>query len=353
MSKKSNPETIHFVNFNNDIEEIAEPVKYLDDEDEANLLYKEAEDEKDRLLEAKLEQEAQFTKEETAVAEESEKVSKTSENASENDDAIKSGRVQKEDNNPVIDEIEERRRHRKKKLKRPGFFTQIGIAVGVIALLIAISLSSLFTVDSIEVQGNKYFTDEEIINMAHASTGHNILYKLDKRHMLKYLRKNPYIAEAKVYRSLPSTVVINVKERKQIAALTYGNHFLIMDKEGILLRSTKTKPKITIITGFKISKFELGERIEVSDEKMFDDMLALLNSMEKGDVYFKSVNASDLFVTAYVYDSLQIRSKYKELKLALDKGRLKKVLQELFNRNIKRGTVTITEDGYASFTPEF
>lgn len=356
MSKNTTPETINLKIYDNS-EEIDKPVKYLDDQDEVNKAYKEEEDEKERLLSQKERiEDEQNSLNEAYLDDVSDKTN--TENDSENkmpesiDDAATEEKSAKEENNPILDEIEERRRHRKKKLKKPGFFTKAGIVSGLIALVIAISFSGLFTIVSIDVQGNKYFTDEEIINMAHASTGRNILYGLDKRQMLKYLRKNPYIAEAKVYRSLPSTVIINVKERKQIAALTYGDHFLIMDRNGTLLRSTKTKPKITIITGFKISKFELGEKIEVSDERMFKDTLTLLDSMEKGDVYFKSINVSDLFVTAYVYDSLRIRSKYNELKIALDKGRLKKVLQELFNRNIKRGTITITEDGYASFTPE-
>lgn len=251
-----------------------------------------------------------------------------------------------------LDDIEKRRLKRKRKLKMPGFFTRIFIVVGVTIAVIAFSLSNFFTVDTIDVQGNKYFTDEEISNMAHASTGRNIIYKLNKGSMLKYLEKNPYIEEARVYRKLPSTIVINVKERMQVAALTYGDKFLIIDNKGTLLRITKTKPKLSIVTGFKVKKVKLGEAVEVSDPDLFKELLALLKSMEEGDVYFTKINITEMFITANVYDSLVVRSKYKELKENIDKGRLHKVLDELFKRNIKRGTITISSDGYASFTPE-
>ena len=250
------------------------------------------------------------------------------------------------------DDIEKRRMKRKRKLKMPGFFTRIFIILGVIIAVTAFSLSSFFTVDTIDVQGNKYFTDEEISNMAHASTGQNIIYKLNKGNMLNYLEKNPYIEEARVYRKLPSTIVINVKERIQIAALTYGDQFLIIDNKGTLRRITKTKPKLTIVTGVKVKKVKLGEPVEVNSPDLFKELLSLLKSMEAGDVYFTKINITELFITANVYDSLVVKSKYKDLKDNIDKGRLHKVLDELFKRNIKRGTITISSDGYASFTPE-
>lgn len=255
-------------------------------------------------------------------------------------------------NKEELDDIEKRRIKRKRKLKMPGFFTRVFIVVGVIIAAIVFSLSNFFTADTIEVQGNKYFTDEEISNMAHASTGRNIIYKLNKGSMLKYLEKNPYIEEARVYRKLPSTIVINVKERMQVAALTYGDRFLIIDNNGTLLRITKTKPKLTIVTGFKVKKVKLGEDVEVNKPELFNKLLTLFKSMEKGDVYFTKINITEMFITANVYDSLVVRSKYKDLIENIDKGRLHKVLDELFKRNIKRGTITISSDGYASFTPE-
>lgn len=251
-----------------------------------------------------------------------------------------------------LDDIEKRRLKRRRKLKMPGFFTRVFIVVGITIAVIAFSLSNFFTVDTIDVQGNKYFTDEEISNMAHASTGRNIIYRLNKGSMRKYLEKNPYIEEARVYRKLPSTIVINVKERMQIATLTYGDKFLIIDNKGTLLRITKTKPKLTIVTGFKVKKVKLGEAVEVSNPDLFKELLSLLKSMEEGDVYFTKINITEMFITANVYDSLVVRSKYKDLKENIDKGRLHKVLDELFKRNIKRGTITISSDGYASFTPE-
>ena len=104
------------------------------------------------------------------------------------------------------------------------------------------SLSSYFIVASIKVEGNKYFTDEEIVAMSHAKPGKNIIYNLGSSSFKKYLTENPYIAEVNVNRKLPSTIEINVQERQQVLAVTYSDEYLILDKEGILLRKTSTDP---------------------------------------------------------------------------------------------------------------
>ena len=62
----------------------------------------------------------------------------------------------------------------------------LGLIVVLIAALI-FSLSSYFIVDSIKVEGNKYFTDEEIVAMSHAKPGKNIIYNLGSSSIKKYL----------------------------------------------------------------------------------------------------------------------------------------------------------------------
>ena len=84
---------------------------------------------------------------------------------------------------------------------------------------------------------------------------------------------------------------------------------------------------------------------------MIDRTVELLQSMIKGDLYYTRIVMSDLYVKAYVYESLVCKGTSDMLVEAMDSGRLHKVLEDLFSKNIKRGTITISEDGYASFVP--
>lgn len=226
----------------------------------------------------------------------------------------------------------------------------LGVIVGVVAFFI-FSLTSFFDVDSIEVRGNNYFTADEIINMGHAVPGKNLIYHPDKGSICSYLEESPYIKEAKVSRHFPSTLVITVEERKQLGAIKYDNKYLILDDEGILLRKTKTKPKLTLIDGIVVQKIELGEQIGVQDGDLFEQTMDILIKMRDNDIYFVELDMTNMYILAYIYDSLVCKGTYKQISTTIENNRLHKVLDELFDDNIKRGTITFSDEGYISYVP--
>ena len=239
----------------------------------------------------------------------------------------------------------------KKVLKTAGKpLAILGLIVVLIAALI-FSLSSYFIVDSIKVEGNKYFTDEEIVAMSHAKPGKNIIYNLGSSSIKKYLTENPYIAEVNVNRKLPSTIEINVQERQQVLAVTYSDEYLILDKEGILLRKTSTEPKITIVSGLKTKRITLGEKLVTTDDVIFGNALKIVNMMKEKDLYFTRLEMSDLYIKAYILDNLVCTGTTSQITSAMESGRLHTILETLFEKSIRRGTISISDDGYASYQP--
>lgn len=249
--------------------------------------------------------------------------------------------------------IEERRRYSKRKQRR--FRTRFYIIIISIIVLVGgflFSISGFFTVDSIEVQGNSHYTAEEIINMAHAAAGHNILYNDGGDEMEEYLEQNPYIKKAKVTRKLPSTLVIKVSERTERMAFKYDDDYLLMDESGILLKKTRNEPMVTIVEGNIVNKIKLGEKIGTEDDALMKKTTDLIKTMIASDMYFVRVDMSDRKqVRAYIYDTLAVRADYDTLMENLKNDRLHQVVEKLFADGIKRGTITFTEDGMASFMP--
>lgn len=239
----------------------------------------------------------------------------------------------------------EKKRRAKKRLIRT--LTILAVVIG----LIIFSFSSFFTITSIMVEGNNYFSTDEIIAMSHAEPGANLIYRPGIGEIKSYLLKNPYINDVKVKRVFPSTLLIEVEEREQMAALVYDDDYLIINEEGILLRKSETEPKITLVEGVKISKIKLGEKVESPDKRMLESTLSLINAMNKEDLYFKRIVMSDLYVDAYIYDAFMCKGTEKDIVESINSGRLHKIIEDLFSKNIKRGTITINEDGYASFVP--
>ena len=251
------------------------------------------------------------------------------------------------------DRIAARRLEKDRKMKsfRTRFYTvTITLLVAIAAALF--SLSPVFTVDSIEVRGNSHYTTEEIINMAHAVPGKNIIYNANKDEITSYLEQNPYIRSAKVSRKLPSTLVIKVRERQEKFAFRYDDDYLIMDEDGILLRKTRNKPNQTMVEGNVVNRIKLGEPLGTEDEKMFRETVKLIKATSKADLYFVRIDMSTRSkVRAYIYDTLLVRTDYDSLMTNLKNGRLHQIVEKLFDDGIRRGTITFNEDGTASFMP--
>ncbi len=246
--------------------------------------------------------------------------------------------------------IETARKNRRHRLR---LFSSVLLIIGLIAAFI-LSFTSLFTVDLIEVRGNENFSAEEIISMGHASPGKNIIYHPDKERIQENIELNPYIKSAKVSRKLPSTLVITVKERKQMMALKYDDDYLLLDREGILLQKSHSKPKLTLIEGNIITKIKLGEQLGTQNEEMISKSVSLIQMMEDSDLYYVKVDMSDLSnVKAYVYDTLIVKGDYDTIMKNMENGKLHQVLDKLFEDSIKRGTITFPDDETASFMPVF
>ena len=249
--------------------------------------------------------------------------------------------------------IAARRRYneRKKRRFRARFYI-IATVLIMGAFFAVLSVSSIFTVDSIEVRGNKHYTAEEIINMGHAVPGRNLFYGLNKKETEEYLKQNPYIKSARVSRKLPSTMVIKVTERKEKMAFRYDDDYLVMDGEGILLKKTRNVPKTTLIEGIVINKIKLGEKVGAENGDRLDKALELIKATSDADLYFVKIDMEkESKIKAYIYETLAVKTDYDTLMTNLENGRLHLVVEKLFSEGIERGTITFEEDGSASFMP--
>lgn len=258
-----------------------------------------------------------------------------------------------EEKDPTVtalkNKIADRKRKRLKRLNRKRIF--LSIAAGL-TLMIILSFTPFFTVDRIDVEGNSYFSDDEIIYMSHAKPGQNLIYSPGKIGIKKYLKSNPYIESVRVKRSLPSTLLIVVKEREQLAAVPYSDEFVVIDKNGTVLRRTTDPPELTIIRGIRIKKMDKGEGIEAENSDILKHSMNILNAMKEGKLFFKGISVDTDVTKVYIYDKLVLQGAYSDVYKMIDKGRLQEILNMLFERGIKRGKITVSTNGYASYSPE-
>ena len=159
------------------------------------------------------------------------------------------------------------------------------------------------------------------------------------------------MADVKVKRALPDKIVVELDERKQVSAVVYGQHYVVIDSDGIVLRNTEVDPKVTHVHGLTISKIEVGQAIEVEEKVKLRQTLEMLSIMESKDMYFVKIEMTDSGVDAYVLDNLVCKGTPQNIMEAMKTQNLQKVIAGLFDLDIERGTINISGGEYISFNP--
>ncbi len=137
-------------------------------------------------------------------------------------------------------------------------------------LLLAIILSgflllqsSLFSVGTVVVQGNRYVDEGEILRIAGVGTQVNI-FRLNAANIQQRLIKDLRIASAEVSRRLPGTIIITVQERQPVAFIATNYGFAQVDGKGMILAVAKSlrRMEAPLITGHNIGNAYVGETVE-------------------------------------------------------------------------------------------
>lgn len=248
-----------------------------------------------------------------------------------------------------FNEVERTRPVRKKK----HYLVRFLIVAAVVTVFICFINSDFFGLREINVEGNRFYNREQIINLSEVRFGDNLFFGESIRNIPETLQENAYFTDVKVKRSLPSGIVIKVKERKQIASFVYGDEFVVIDREGTVLRKSEVNPKLTTVYGLTISRLHPGEKIEAEEETVLNVTLKLLNAMDDGNIFFKKINMSKVVIKAYINDNLIVKGTPKQIISSLEKGDLQKVVNNLISSGTTRGTINMGDHNYMSFSPNF
>lgn len=246
-----------------------------------------------------------------------------------------------------------KQREKKRRKKKMSFWLKLLIIIVIGAGFYLFASMPLFDVKSFEITGNSYYSDDEIMTMGNCTTGGNIFWGSSIGEIKGRLEKDPYMEKVRVKRILPDKIKIEITERAQTAAVVYGENYVVIDSEEIVLRKTEVEPQLTLIRGLTISGIEVGEPIEVEEKVKMRQIMDLISAMNENDMYFKAIELYEAGVKAYVLDNLVCEGTTQSITEAMTSGNLQKTIIKLFDSNIERGTINVSGDEYISFSPEF
>ncbi len=208
----------------------------------------------------------------------------------------------KTDNDRILTPDEKRRENNKKRrqkkiIRRIISLSLIGVAIA--ALLVTLSLTFLFKIDTIKIVGNESYTNKEITSVLPIEKQDNLFISDTKGASVKLTESLPYIYRAEVKRKFPSTIVVNITEVEKIYAVVNADKtYTLLDKDLKVLECGVIKrPKgSVVIRKLAISSAEPGMTAAINDEKQMADILKLTNAIDsmKLDeitaIYSKDIN---------------------------------------------------------------
>jgi len=232
--------------------------------------------------------------------------------------------------------------------KKKFFITVLYIILTLTVVYFILFQTSIFKINKIQVVGNENLSYNYIKNFSGIVEGENI-FKIKPKEVEKILLKNPYIKTCSVIIKYPSTVEIKIKERKIIAQVLYDKiNYLMIDKEGVVVKEGQYDPDLLLIKGIKIHKYKIGEKISSDfDGSIIANILALL---KQNDLYKE--------ITYINYDKILLETK-RGINIVFDRPDdinyslkcTEIILKDLIDKGYNKGTIEITGNNNPVFLP--
>ncbi len=151
------------------------------------------------------------------------------------------------------------------------------VLFSILTLLLILINLPMFNVKSVQVVGNINTKVEDIERIILLDDKSNIFW-VNTNKMELAVEALPYVEKAKVKKSVPNELIVEIVEREPIAYLLYNkNSYIYIDNEGYVLEvSSKPLEGKPFVTGVKYGNFILNEPL-VFERNYVIQMIDTLN----------------------------------------------------------------------------
>ena len=135
-----------------------------------------------------------------------------------------------------------------------GMSLVLGSAVGIAwAVYHYATTSPRFAVKDVQIQGSTRMTNQQVLSGSGIVLGDN-LFKLNLGTVEKRLLKNPWFAQVKVTRKMPSTICVEIQEREAAALAVITGQLFLVNRLGESFKeaSSDDPSDLPMITGISV-----------------------------------------------------------------------------------------------------
>lgn len=238
---------------------------------------------------------------------------------------------------------------KKKKRKKKHYFLRFLIFCIVVGGFFYALQSPLFYVKTIDVEGNRFYTPAQIIEMSGLTTGKNMFFEVKTKPARDALLETPYIRLVNIKRKPMSTLVISVEERLEYAAVPDGDSYVLIDNGGMVLSISDKQPTLPLLEGMVVQDMQPGAPLKVDQAYLLTDTLELLKATDETDLFFPRIYFTSVLVRAYINDQYYVEGEPNDIKDNLEL--IRTTMQEQYAAGVSKGVIRVGSDGYLAFDP--
>ncbi len=177
-----------------------------------------------------------------------------------------------------------------------GVAAVVGTSVLVAASAHRYALTSpRFALHKLELKGNERFSAEQIRALGGLTEGQN-LFALEPRAVESRLLENPWIESVKITRHLPSTLEIELSERKARALALIGDRLYVLSRDAEPFKQLEPKDPVDLplVTGLRPENLGRDRVRELERARRALEVLAQYERLKMSRVYAaQEVHISD------------------------------------------------------------
>ncbi|SMB96417.1 cell division protein FtsQ [Desulfonispora thiosulfatigenes DSM 11270] len=191
--------------------------------------------------------------------------------------------------------------------------------------------SPIFNIQNVEVIGNKNLTKQQVIKLSQVNQGDN-LFKIEKNDIIKNISIHPLIESVEISRDLPSTLKINVLERKPIGLVVCEDGFIQVSEKGVFISINNDlgSYQLPVISGVSMDYLPGPGQI-IKNEGLHTALEILTNIESDLLINIAEINVADpRYILAYTTQGIEIRlGSKKEVQSKLEN--LQDILEKIIN----------------------
>ncbi len=164
--------------------------------------------------------------------------------------------------------------------------TYMVIFLGISFLCLFISSTVLFKINTIEVQGDKVCSEENIIKKSGIKIGDNLFFTKMSLAKEKLEKEIPEIEKATIKKNIPNKVIIDVKRANKVFDIEQENQHIYTNENGKVLEISNARDEnLIFLRGVELKSVDVGSKVVYNDNSVGKKVNELINQMKSKGLY--------------------------------------------------------------------